>query len=77
VARTGRPRGTEIDDSRPLLEMAREKLKHPERKVQTLARQFMKLAEGPSDEAIYRRLATKFRKRAPELMAQAKKYPQD
>jgi hypothetical protein len=72
LARTGRPKGTGIDDSRPLLEMAREQLKHPELKVQTLARQFTRLAEGNSEEAIYRRLASKFRKRRAELMAKAK-----
>lgn len=77
MARTGRPKGTGIDDSRLLLEMAREKLKNPELKAQTLARRFMKLAEGNSEEAIYRRLASKFRKRETELMAKAQEDPGD
>jgi hypothetical protein len=76
LARTGRPKGTEIDDSRPLLEMAREKLNHPELKPEALAKQFEHLAggaHGPESVARYKRLAKKFRERESELMASAAK----
>ncbi|HEV7504022.1 MAG TPA: hypothetical protein VGS07_03855 [Thermoanaerobaculia bacterium] len=78
MARTGRPKGTEYDDSRPLLEMAREKLKHPEHKPERLAKKFEHMAEGahgPGSVARFKRLARKFKEREAELMMLAAKEP--
>jgi hypothetical protein len=80
LARTGRPRGTEIDDTRPLREMAREKQKHPELRRERLAKMFEHLAggaHGPDSVARFKRLARKFKARESELMAWAREHPAD
>lgn len=80
MARIGRPRGTEIDDTHVLREMARERQKHPELTVERLGKMFEHLAEGahgPGSVARPKRLARKFRARVSELMAWAKEHPAD
>jgi len=59
--------------------MAREKLKHPELSSERLAKLFEHLAQGISSKlsvSKYKRLAGKFRKREPELLAEARKHPE-